>query len=260
MLLGRRQATISNWETGRGSPSVDDLYELAAALEQDPRDLLPEAPPHSAPVRALLRAARGQLPLTEETRDTLIAIAERAMQLPPRGSELTVSAQSPAALAEAVLDLGQVGHPPVDVVDLAGRFGSRVLGWALDDVVAGILLELPEGPALVINDNHPRGRQRFTMAHELGHLLLGHLRTLYVDVSAVEGFSPVSSRSRAAERDANTFAANLLMPGPWVRDSWTKEPDARRLADRFAVSEMAMGFRLMGLGLIEDEPSSESLR
>ena len=253
-LLGRRQATISNWENGRGSPSVEDLYELAAALALDPRELLPELPPRAAPVRALLRAARGQLPVTEEMQSTLTAVAERAMQLPRRGPELSVRGKTPRELADAVLTAGGVAEPPVDVADLASKLGAATLSWSLDDAIAGIVMELPDGPAIAVNSGHPRGRQRFTLAHELGHLLLGHLRTVYVDVAAVDGLQRLTKRSAAVEHDANMFAANLLMPEPWVREAWTQTSDTRRIADWFDVSEIAMGYRLMGLSL---SPSSE---
>jgi transcriptional regulator with XRE-family HTH domain len=41
--IGRTRVTVANWEAGRGSPTVADLYALAVALKVDPAELLPAA-------------------------------------------------------------------------------------------------------------------------------------------------------------------------------------------------------------------------
>jgi Zn-dependent peptidase ImmA (M78 family)/predicted secreted protein len=72
------------------------------------------------------------------------------------------------------------------------------------------------GPAvgLLINSNLPLSVQRFTAAHELGHLYLKH-RTISLD--AAVAFTP-EERARLSEEEtaAETFAAFFLMPKPLV--------------------------------------------
>jgi Zn-dependent peptidase ImmA (M78 family) len=51
------------------------------------------------------------------------------------------------------------------------------------------------------------------------------------------------------ERAANEFAAELLMPRDMVVREFDQSPDTQRLAKRFKVSELAMGYRLVNLGL-----------
>jgi Zn-dependent peptidase ImmA (M78 family) len=64
-----------------------------------------------------------------------------------------------------------------------------------------------------------------------------------------------AGHERAREREANRFAAELLMPEPLVRAAADREgPDPIALAPRFGVSDVAMGFRLVTLGYLEALP------
>jgi Zn-dependent peptidase ImmA (M78 family) len=62
---------------------------------------------------------------------------------------------------------------------------------------------------------------------------------------------------RRREREANRFAAELLMPETLVRASVERDGvDPHRLAGRFAVSDVAMGFRLVNLGYLTALPAA----
>lgn len=98
-----------------------------------------------------------------------------------------------------------------------------------------------------------RVRRRFTIAHELGHLVVGHLRRgqVVIDESLTERAPP--------EREANAFAAGLLMPARGVRGAVNRlrkrlgENDPVGwivwLADSFGVSDEAAAYRLVNIGL-----------
>jgi Zn-dependent peptidase ImmA (M78 family) len=86
---------------------------------------------------------------------------------------------------------------------------------------------------------------RFSMAHELGHHLLDHSERFHIDVT--EGNLPGSDY--ASERAANDFAAELLMPRRLLTRFAEAQPETAWLAKRFGVSEIAMGYRLVNLGL-----------
>jgi Zn-dependent peptidase ImmA (M78 family) len=60
---------------------------------------------------------------------------------------------------------------------------------------------------------------------------------------------------RTLEREANIFAAELLMPEPAVREVWEKLGDVAACAARFDVSPTAMHWRLFNTGLVEAAPS-----
>ncbi len=111
-----------------------------------------------------------------------------------------------------------------------------------------------------VNSAHPKPRQRFTIAHELGHRALHPGREIILDVPVrVNLRDKTSSMATDIEEiEANAFAAALLMPEKMIRDlinrlpaSERREPDdtATALADVFKVSTSAMNFRLINLGL-----------
>lgn len=130
----------------------------------------------------------------------------------------------------------------------------------MDGAISGILVLLDDGPVIAFNGSHPAERQRFTVAHELGHLLLGHLKTFHVDLSAPIDSHKRPGYSRSHERGANEFAANLLMPEAWVRERIDGEPLEVLASRTFEVSELAFGYRLMNLGIkppLNESPSVE---
>ena len=103
---------------------------------------------------------------------------------------------------------------------------------------------------IVVNANDTWGRQRFTLAHELKHVIDAPAeRALYRDRSYV----PAAVQR---ERAADYFAACLLMPRAWVKRAYCDDglQDLARLARRFNVSKMAMQVRLLQIGLTEPAP------
>jgi hypothetical protein len=102
---------------------------------------------------------------------------------------------------------------------------------------------------MLINRTESRGRQAFSRAHELKHLIDHPLNdTIYRD-------SRFGSAERAAEGAADYFAACLLMPRAWLKRCFYDEGfrDPRVLARRFGVSAPAMRWRFDQLGLLEPE-------
>ncbi|BFM05760.1 ImmA/IrrE family metallo-endopeptidase [Halioxenophilus aromaticivorans] len=93
-------------------------------------------------------------------------------------------------------------------------------------------------------------RQRFTVAHELGHHLLGHVKKgMKFRDTPNEFRASVSSRE---EREANVFAAELLMPSELVMSAYLNSSirDVEKLASAFGVSKVAMRIKLQELDLI----------
>ena len=88
---------------------------------------------------------------------------------------------------------------------------------------------------------------RRRLAHEFGHLLLEHRDRFYVDLSANPRDGDPPEYQPRHERDANEFAANLL-PAALVRAGLSKTPNPLTLASTLGVSDLAMRYRLAGLG------------
>ncbi|MDH4571117.1 ImmA/IrrE family metallo-endopeptidase [Salinicola acroporae] len=97
------------------------------------------------------------------------------------------------------------------------------------------------------NSREASYRQQFTKAHELGHVLMGHV---------VPGKSPKRDTTFNApagdwdEVDANAFAAELLMPKDYVIQMANKVTNISKLAEIFGVSPTAIRYRLQNLGLL----------
>lgn len=104
-------------------------------------------------------------------------------------------------------------------------------------------------------------RQRFTIAHELGHLLLHRYTTPHADGRQIRFRDEDSSKGSVREEvEANQFAAEVLMPEDLIRahlkmsfdladDTADREAVERltRLAKRFEVSVQALSFRVANL-------------
>lgn len=146
---------------------------------------------------------------------------------------------------------------PVDVEAVAERLGARVVFDDMEDDVSGFLLREKGVATIAINKQHHPNRQRFTLAHECGHLFL-HAHEgdrLWIDKTLF--FRDGSNTGdHFSEIQANQFAAGLLMPEQLLRESLGEEGpvndfDVVRLAFRFQVSERAMTVRLVSLGLLQ---------
>ena len=62
-------------------------------------------------------------------------------------------------------------------------------------------------------------------------------------------------RAKALEREANVFAANLLMPEDVVRSAWTSSATVQAVASVFDVSSEAMEWRLYNCGFVTERPA-----
>lgn len=141
---------------------------------------------------------------------------------------------------------------PVQPAEIATAMGIRVIAELnLDGGASGLIERSQDGSVTIRYDAlEPPVRQRFTIAHELGHFARGHLKdadTCFRDTRA----QFFSRQKDPRETEANQFAARLLMPAPLVRYLVTEKgiTDVSHLAATFHVSEAAMGFRLKNLAL-----------
>ena len=106
-----------------------------------------------------------------------------------------------------------------------------------------------------INAYHNEGRQRFTMAHELAHLLF-HREYLNLSQGPYEEKEILwrSSLFNKVESEANNFAAELLMPMQVFRSLWNDQNDnnLQDTASSFNVSTQAVRYRAYKLGLTSE--------
>jgi hypothetical protein len=146
-------------------------------------------------------------------------------------------------------------------IDPAGAIGCVLTVVERDLALPVVVAALPEGIAgccwrdedrvvLWVNGTQAAVRQRFTLAHELGHVRCGH--DADVPVETIETIGGKSTDSR--EIQANAFAAELLAPVGGVRALLDGEPsleDVVLIAATFGISTIAALFRLNSLGLTQ---------
>jgi len=169
--------------------------------------------------------------------------------MPPRYS----LAKSRAA---ELLKRGHVRKAPVPIEKLAAIVKAEIVLQPFDGEISGIVYRNSDGSAVIgVNSSDRRERQRFTIAHEIGHILLHADEELHVDKNFPIGLRSGLSGEGVDENEieANQFAAALLMPADLIaRDI---EPlvgtdvliAIHKLAKKYKVSEEAMSIRLSTL-------------
>lgn len=156
------------------------------------------------------------------------------------------------------------GEVPVNVEGIAKSLGLEVLYADLGEEVSGLLISDGASAQVCIQESDPPVRQRFTIAHEIGHHFLLHQFESGEHVHVDKG-NYISQRGPRAsegvdpkEVQANQFAASLLMPTKAIRQRIAKlagggpvlDTHVESLAKEFEVSEQALTIRLTGLGLL----------
>lgn len=167
-------------------------------------------------------------------------------------------------IEKQAFDLLQRHHatfPPIQVEAMAWNEGIQVARTVSQGEESGFLLRDSQRTLIGLNASNSPNRQRFTIAHELGHWLLHKGKPLIVD-HAVRINKRNNLSSTATDREeieANAFAAALLMPAAMLYTELNKEVAAGnntvdrlidRLASTFEVSSDAMRYRLANLGII----------
>lgn len=145
--------------------------------------------------------------------------------------------------------LGVTDPGDIDLDAIAADLNAEVVFEDLDGAAARVI-QIGDRARIIISTRIlDVGSIRFSIAHELGHLLCKH----YVGPSAaVERLcSPLDSDGKATEREADVFAAELLMPSPLVARWCAVQPKTfepvRAIASAFGTSVLASTMRFVEL-------------
>lgn len=121
------------------------------------------------------------------------------------------------------------------------------LSTAFSNTLSGMLVTIESDclddryDEIHVNQNHNWHRRRFTIAHEIGHMLMN------TSCSSVEASL---NDSRNAEIEANQFAAELLIPSTLLKKDFKRECTINKLAWDYIVSPEAMEWRVAGSKLL----------
>ena len=150
-------------------------------------------------------------------------------------------------------EMGITKASNIDILTIATNLGVDVQSAKLETNISGLFVIKADKPYIRYNELEGATRSRFTIAHELGHFILHKDTPLFVDKNEKVLFrNAVSATGEVMkEREANAFAAALLMPKLFIEheiQNFINERDIiTHLADIFSVSTQAMSFRLSNL-------------
>jgi Zn-dependent peptidase ImmA (M78 family)/transcriptional regulator with XRE-family HTH domain len=256
-LAGVTQSKVSDIEAGRDArPKNEDVERIARAtgfpVEFFYLGALPDMPDGN--YRRLKRGkARASRQVRAQARQVveLVQRAEHIVSMPPVRIDAVSHVDDIEAIAQDVRDAAGVGRrdPIPNLTRAVERAGV---------VVAGIPSEIPDHtgysawpdfrlggrPIIVFSRDDPGDRQRFTIAHELGHLILHTpAREDELDVDR-------------AEKEANLFAGALLLPREAAIEAMRLPLTLTTLANVKATFGASIGmcaYRARDLGLISEE-------
>lgn len=139
---------------------------------------------------------------------------------------------------------------PINAKTLIRKLGITVIYRPLSENSFGISCRSGEKRFILVNSNSTRGRQHFTIAHELYHLFFDEHPTPHMCGGAV---------ATGEEKNANRFASSLLLPKDGILQVVSKEEilnrevslaTVLRLEQLFGVSRITLLIRLKDMGMI----------
>jgi Zn-dependent peptidase ImmA (M78 family)/transcriptional regulator with XRE-family HTH domain len=249
--LGIPQVTLSRYENAVAIPN-DYFVSLAAAIYDLPVSFFRQPD-------AVVGAPVSVHPMWRKKADVTVHDLDRIV------GEINIRIMHIRRMLEAVEYTPQTEIPRLDLEDYRGdiehiasivrahwllpsgpienltiaveRAGAAVVHSSLSgSSVSGVTISVPGLlPIIVLNEEQPADRLRFTLAHELGHLIMHRFP------------------SATMEGEANEFASALLMPKNDVTIALSGKLDLRRLAalkPEWRVSMQALLYRAQSLGLI----------
>jgi Zn-dependent peptidase ImmA (M78 family)/DNA-binding XRE family transcriptional regulator len=252
LLIGCKQPAIAHFETNRSSPSGDTLKEIARVTGFMVSFF--ETPPLEAFTSGSL-AYRSKRSMTkkEESQAYQYALTmyEQAKQLLPRCNfpipripRVTEKPNLSAKVTRAALGLS----PDKPIQNLMHHFeqngGLAFIApfifpkidafslWAEFDI---------ERPLIILTSGVTGDRERFSVAHELGHLVMHH--------------PPKNKRITDLEDDANLFASEFLMPKETIKQDLIPPitlSSILKLKPKWGVSLAALIYRAFDLALITE--------
>ena len=153
---------------------------------------------------------------------------------------------------ESLLRMANITESPVDVHKIAELLGFSIIESDFPDNYSGEVFIEGKVKSIGVNKNQTKSRQRFTIAHELGHYLNAHENFENEGEMLDELEFNFNNPLHRQEKEANSFASELLMPKEFlIKDLNEVGLDIDKLTEKYQVSEQAMWIRLTTLRLAE---------
>lgn len=144
-------------------------------------------------------------------------------------------------LAQDLIEDSKIKESPVSLQKVIEHLQTKqnisIQKYSFSDKISGLLVQLKddggnENTVIGFNENHPWCRRRFTIAHEIGHFLLGH--TCNKDQLA----------KTHEEKEADIFASELLAPKSILKKDFKLNPNIPALALKYKVSQQSIAIKI----------------
>ena len=263
--LGVTRQVVSAYESGKRDVSAIELYTLCNLFRLTPNELggLISSDSRDAAACLNFRMNNDYQTLTDHDRLEIDSMVGRT-----KGDEDTFlqwqgafekynriarsSFQIIKLLTEQVRSDYEQNEPPINIYLIIERLGISLVPTAFDKVAAVVgraESSLKRAPWIAVNSSQPSYRQRFSIAHELAHLLL-HEDELVLHAHYFK------KQFEQKEIDADSFASELLVPRKLLKASvesvtaQNTEEAVLLLSHLYQVSFAAMAYRLYALEMI----------
>jgi Zn-dependent peptidase ImmA (M78 family)/transcriptional regulator with XRE-family HTH domain len=261
-LTGITQGTISKIENGQLEPSSEHLSAMARVL-RFPENIFALQATNSLPVtffrkqQALPATAAKIIRAAVALHKIRVEQLARSVELPEnRVPSVTLSqkgGRSPSDVARELRIAWRIPHGPiVNLTELLEDNGIIVIpvDFGVDEIFGLSIYEPRAGlpPMMFVSKTAPGDRLRFTVAHELAHMILHH-------------HCPLPPEE--CEDEANEFAAELLVPAAEVKSQITTRLSLRELVQlkmHWRVSIQCLITRAQSVGRITDSHASRLWR
>ncbi|TCV85819.1 XRE family transcriptional regulator [Sulfurirhabdus autotrophica] len=254
--IGLSHASIKKYEDGVAMPSSEILIKLSRALNVRTEYFFR---PETVALDGIEYRKRSSLPKKQLNAIThgVIDQIERRIELESLFPTPPVIPFAPVeGLPDAIVDVSQIegvaetvrqawklGFDPIpDLIDVLETHGIRVfiVDTNTDRKFDGLAAKVNQMPIVVVGSNWPGDRQRFTLAHELGHLMLAGRLAADID----------------EEKACNRFAGAFLIPRQSVLQelgqhrNYIEPKELALLKEEFGLSMAGILYRASDLGIV----------
>lgn len=163
--------------------------------------------------------------------------------------------------SEKLLNEYSIISPPIDIEKIAKNLNINIQYEPFDGELSGLLIidEKKDITAIGVNSTYPKNRQRFIIAHEIGHYLLHRKHGTYIDTTIKYNLKrDISFKEHYEEVEANMFALSILIPQKMIEDlienryssfDFNDNKEINEIADYFQVTPQTLMIRLAKLNI-----------
>ena len=151
-------------------------------------------------------------------------------------------------MAKKVIKDYKLTETPTDLTKVFKNLRLKYIELNDPEGIDGAIIEIEKKPAIAyLNKAKPIQRQRFTLAHELGHIFLKHSKRNFYDAEETReiGDEQAGQAKPPQEKEADAFASELLVPNDKLKQYEADMNNIDKLLSIFQVSKQAMTIALM---------------